>query len=235
MVRGAGASGVLEIAYSDDSGVTWTNVDVEASGTRYAADSGALFALDYRHIWLVSTGGYIFFSSDGGISWTPQDSAGITTGDYFAVNFADENVGYAVAAAGIVAKTDDGGATWVATTVVTGTPDIFCVYVWDEDNVIIGDDEGTIWRSFDAGVTWSSLWSEGSSINDITFNNNGVGFAIDDDDLYRTRNGGADWEDVSDLAAATEYNAVWLCDNNKAYVVGEDSSNLGVVFEVTGY
>jgi photosystem II stability/assembly factor-like uncharacterized protein len=227
-----------EIAYSDDSGATWTTVDVESSGSNlFADDSGALFALDFRHIWIALTGGYISFSDDGGVSWTVQDAGVATTNDYHAIMLANKDIGYAVAESGVVVKTDDGGEQWATVTAISGTPDLYSLYVFDENNLMVGDANGVIWYSDDAGASWTSLFtaSAGSGINDMHFANRFVGMAIDGDDLYRTRNGGADWETVTSLPAGTEYNAVYMCDSNQAFVVGENSSNEGVVYRVAGY
>lgn len=224
----------IEIAYSDDSGATWTKTDVETGGTRYAADSGALFILDQKHIWLVSTGGYIFFSSDGGLNWTNQSAGGVTVQNYNAVMFANENDGFAVAALGVVARTIDGGDTWDAVTTITGTPSVLCVYVFDKDNVIVGDSAGEIWRSWDGGTTWTQVYTSTDSINDLDFVNRFVGFAIADDTIIRTRNGGEDWEVVSGTPTAVEFNAIVACDENTAYTVGEAGANVGAIVEISG-
>lgn len=236
VVRDTDGATAAEIAYSDDSGATWTNVDVESSGSFLGAvDSGALFAYDYKHIWLVLSGGYIVFSSDGGATWTTQDAGTATTEDYNAVHFASTEHGFAVASTGVVVKTDDGGETWSIVTAITGTPSVQCVYTFDEDNVIVGDENGDIWRSFDSGVTWTSLYS-GTSINDITFVNRYVGWAVDDDAILRTRNGGEDWEEVTDGLPSDvgAFNAVWGCDANYAFAVGDNDTDEGLVVKVYG-
>ena len=224
----------LEIAYSDDGGATWTNVDVEAAGTRYANDAGALFVLDPKHIWLVSTGGYIFFSSDGGVTWTAQDEGTVTTQNYNAVKFANSDDGFAVADSGIVVRTIDGGTTWTAVTAITATPNVLSLFVFDKDNVVVGDANGDIWRSWDGGTTWTQIYTGSTAINDMDFANPFVGYAIDGTLLLRTRNGGEDWETVTIAASLTELNAVVACDENNAFVVGEDGSNLGIVLKVSG-
>lgn len=221
-----------EVAYSDDSGATWTVVNVEAAGTRSANDSGALFSLDWHNIWFATTDGYVHFSTNGGATWTNQY---IETGgnNLNAIHFADENNGYVVGASGIVSKTDDGGSTWVPATATTGTPENFCVHVFDADRVMVGADDGNIYLSIDGGTAWTAIYS-GSSINDITFVNDYVGFALDDDEILRTRNGGLTWESVAGLPALTELNSVWACNENLAYAVGEDAANAGIVFKVSG-
>lgn len=236
VARDGSAGENAEIAYSDDFGATWTNVDVESNADDAGAnDSGALFAFDYRHIWyVISVGGtptdaQILFSSDGGATWTQQYT---NANSFNAIHFSDYEHGYAVADSGVVVKTDNGGETWQAVTAITGTPNVLSVYVFDEDNVIVGDNGGDVWRSWDGGITWTQLYAGSTAINDISFANDFVGVALDGDEILRTRNGGEDWESVSGLPSLTELNAVWACDSNTFYVVGEDGSNLGVVFKV---
>ena len=232
VVRGTevAATNPIEIAYSDDDGATWTSVDVEASGTRWAVDSGALFALDAKHIWLVSTDGYIFFSANGGISWTTQDAGLVTAGDYSAIHFANANDGFAVAASGVVVKTDDGGTTWVTVTAITGTPTVVSVYTFDENNVMVGDNGGDLWRSWDGGTTWTQIYTGVTSINDIAFINDFVGFICDGAFVLRTRNGGEDWERVT-MPTGTVWNAIAGCDENTAYAVGANSA-VGMVVKL---
>lgn len=231
VVRDNDGANPAEIAYSDDGGANWINVDVEAVGTRGALDSGALFALDAKHIWLALEAGYIFFSEDGGLTWTNQDDGTVTAEDYHAVNFANHNDGFAVADNGIVVRTIDGGETWAAVTAITATPNVLCVFTFDKDNVVVGDVSGQIWRSWDGGTTWTLLYT-GTSINDIDFVNNYVGWAVDDDAVLRTRNGGEDWEVIAGTPAMTEFNAIVGCDENTAFAVGEDDSNYGAVIKI---
>ena len=105
--------------------------------------------LNETHGWVVgqwtsasSGNGIVMYTSDGGVTWTTQEAAAIGTDDYNAVWFSDSDHGYAVADSGVVVKTDDGGTTWGAVTAITGTPNVLSVYVFDEDNVIVGDNGG---------------------------------------------------------------------------------------------
>lgn len=242
VVRGpeAAPTNPLEIGYSDDSGATWTNVDVEAAGTRAANDSGALFALDKRHIWLVSTGGYIFFSEDGGITWTPQSEGELTTVDLNAIHFDEGGQnGVAVGDTGVVLITRDGGETWEAGTTITGTPDVYCVKVADGSRFYVGTSDGNIYVTFDRATTWESQFVLASgAVNDIDIVNDFVLWAAVDNStpvgtVYRTRNGGRDWESI-DTNANGGLNAVWACGVNNAYFVGTDGvSGLGGAQQVT--
>lgn len=227
-----------EIGYSDDSGASWTLVDVEAAGTRSATMGGSLWSLDKDHIWFCTSDGYIFFSSDGGLTWTNQEAGIINVNDWNGIHFANENVGYVVGDSGVVAKTTDGGITWAATTaVVTGTPDLNCVWVFDEDTMITGGSTNIIYKTNDGGATWTALHTAAGVIADIQFVNDYVGWATDTATILRTRNGGNTWEVVSGVptgASEPTLNALHACNENTAYFVGADSSGNGAVYRVNG-
>ena len=231
-VRDTDGANPLEIAYSDDGGANFTNVDVESAGTRGAVDSGALFILDPKHIWLAVEEGYIFFSSDGGITWSNQEDGTVTAEDYYAIMFVDSKNGYAVAGNGIVVKSTDGGLTWTTCTTITGTPRLNCLFVFDKDNVMLGDAVGEIWRTWDGGTTWTEIYTSAISINDIDFYNDFVGMVVKGQFVLRTRNGGEDWEVIGGVPANTELNCVVMCNENYGYVGGEDETNAGMILTV---
>lgn len=224
-----------EVGYSDDSGVAWTNVDVEALGMRFAADSGALFAMDRRHIWFVSTDGYIFFSNDGGATWTTQTAGTITSEDLHEVHFADVENGMAVGAAGIVLKTNDGGVTWSAVTAITGTPIVNTVQMIDSNTAVVGAADGSIYMTFNGGTTWTEKYAlAGGDVTSLHAVNQfviwgAVNTAAPVGAVIRTRNGGYTWEAVT-TPTNTGLNSVHGLDANKAWAVGDD----GIVVKVYG-
>ena len=224
-----------ETAYSDDSGTAWTNVDVEALGTRYAADSGALFAMDRRHIWFVATGGYIYFSDDGGESWTTQSAGTVTAQNLHQVHFADAENGMAVGAAGVVLKTGDGGVTWTAATVITGTPIVNTVQMVDSNSAMVGTADGKIYMTFDGGTTWTQKYSlSGGSVTSLHAVNKFVIWGVVNTaapvgTAIRSRNGGYTWETIT-TPTNTGLNSVRGLDANKAWAVG----TAGIVVKIYG-
>lgn len=60
------AGAPAESAYSDDSGATWTLVNVGSTNAQFTNDSQAAFAIDKGLILVGTTGGYIYRSTDGG-------------------------------------------------------------------------------------------------------------------------------------------------------------------------
>src|SRR5437016_4900893 len=60
--------------------------------------------------WAVGFGGTILHTSDGGATWSGQDSG--TSNELLGVQFTDALTGWAVGAVGTILHTSDGGATW---------------------------------------------------------------------------------------------------------------------------
>ena len=110
-----------QIVRTNDGGITWYNVtppDVIETG--YSVD---VFVLDNNHVWMQKPdfdkypyGGFLYRTSDGGITWTLFNSP--FSGGY--INFLDANNGWALADLGkgagsnavAVYQTNDGGASW---------------------------------------------------------------------------------------------------------------------------
>jgi len=236
---GAGA-GNMEIAYSDDGGANWTTVTIN-SGSNAAVDSGALFALDNNHIWLVLAGGYIAFSSDGGTTWTIQEAGVTTTNDLHAVHFVDENHGMAVGASDTVLITSDGGDTWQTATATGGAQTINTVWMIDHNVAWVGNAQGHLYYTNDNGTTWTErsfgqTTGAGNSINGIQFVNELVGFLLYDaagptGTVYRTRNGGFDWESIT-TPTNSGLNDLHVCNANLAWAVGEAQGGTGVILKV---
>ena len=237
VARGAEAAPAnpAEVGYSDDSGAAWTNVDVEAAGTRAAVDSGALYAIDKRHIWIVISGGYILFSDDGGETWTPQSEGTITTEDLRAVHFADAENGMAAGDAGKVLKTNDGGATWSEVTDILAVPNVLTVQMFDKNTAIVGTANGMIYMTLNGGTSWVQKYSiSGGSVDSINVVNKFVVWAVSNTGgpvgtVIRSRNGGYSWELIT-TPTNTGLNSIKGLDSNKAWAVG----NAGVIVKVSG-
>lgn len=238
-VRELDAAAALEVAYSDDGGASWTLVVVGATVGQGALGARALFALDYRHIWLVTTGGYIYFSSDGGATWTTQDAAEATVQNLNAVHFADNKNGFAVGVADTVLKTTDGGITWsLATATGSGDP-LIDVFTLDSDRAWVGIDEAAGDKTWmfteDGGVTWSNRTFSGSAAGEVrrsVFLNDQIGFLIHNTTgpvgtLWQTRDGGYTWEQIT-VPTNAGFTHLVAIDDNQVFVSGNASGGTGV-------
>lgn len=232
----AGAQGM--IAYSDSAGAAWTQVNIGGAAAGHGATyGGGLFALDQTHIWLASAAGYIYKSIDGGVTWTAYETGVITAGSYTQVHFFDENYGAAVAAAGVVAITRDGGLHWTAATAITGAPGLNTVQVIDSNHIWVGTATGGLWYSNDFGTTWTQRtgWT-GSGVGQVrslSFLNPYVGFMLSNNaspvaTILRTINGGYTWEAIT-TPTNSGMNNIAAINENFAMACGLVNSATGTI------
>lgn len=263
-----GGAGNGEIAYSDDSGTTWTAVEVGAVASEFGMHSGGLNSLNQRNIWACTDQGNVYFSSDAGATWTDQAAPDPVAGyqELYYVHFVDERYGWAVGDARHMISTSDGGDHWAIQTNSAGSAtDIYtCVATIDRNRAFVGGRNtggtaGLFYYTDDGGTTWTSYLSrlnlavDGGTIThigDVMFIDEFFGAvtgtwanaSADDFKMtWRTFNGGWDWEAYynSDQAFDTSTqtyqggNAVWLCDPNHVWSVGEPESSTGALEELS--
>lgn len=243
VIRGTTDAGnPAEVAYSDDLGATWATVNLGTPNGEYGYGPQSLFAFDMRHIWCCTTGGYIFFSSDGGVTWTPQSEGVLTANDLHAIKFYNKSLGYCVGAANTILKTEDAGSSWSLLTGPAAQAGVAAnaVHPSTEHIVWVGYADSDLYFSMDAGDSWAerSYGQTTGAISDIDGNNPYCLFLIHNTagpvgTVYYTRNGGFDWEAV---AAVTNsgLNAIQACGSNLAFVVGEPQGGYSFIGKVYG-
>ena len=246
------------IAYADidpnDPGTTaWTVVEIGADDTEYFAHSGALCALDRYNIWAGTTGGEIWKSEDGGVTWELQATMSDPV-NY--IRMVNASVGVAVggttAVSNFVAYTYDGGNSWIEMVDPVSAGDmIWSVAVIDEARWWVGVEDGSVWYTNNAGATWAerAIYAPAggtvAAVHDM--------FAWDAYNLWltaqyavgaghfagiqRSFNGGHDWEgwDAAELDDGTAgLMGMVVCGPNQAFAVGNvaDVSTEATVFEV---
>ncbi len=229
-----------EIAYSDNFGVSWNTVNVGATAGEFLPWNGCLFAIDFEHVWCATDQGNIYFSNDGGQTWTRQPAS---TDAINCLYFVNEKIGIAVGGTtGVSAEvmyTLDGGISWtqaddpspVAATMING------VVALDDIRWVVALEDGTIFKTEDGGATWfelgrplfagevSSIANAIHMVDDFTYF---VAMEWSDaaDDygaVLRTFDGGEHWEGFSTAAldAATGLRSVWAPHHNQAWAVGD--------------
>jgi photosystem II stability/assembly factor-like uncharacterized protein len=238
------AANPAEIAYSDDSGATWTTVNVGAVNGQFAPDNDSLFVLDRNNIWMSTNDGYVYKSEDAGESWTAQESGVITANAINCVNFADANVGFFAGDSNIIAKTNDGGQTWSAVTAPAAQAGINIISLeWSGRWWIGYETTGELWYSEDEGTTWLQRTYDGGasqvSIPKIDFITELHGFMVANTaapvgTIYHTVDGGYIWQPLTTTTNAG-LNSIVACDLNLAYAVGEASGGTAVILKVNVY
>src|SRR5204863_4281790 len=103
------------------------------------------------------SGAFAFKSTDGGATWTRSDSGLPGAVLLIRVNRADPSIVYALSS-GVLFKSIDRGASWRPTTAT----DIDSFWIHPKDSTLFVSSKEKIFRSRDAGATFSAL-STGSS------------------------------------------------------------------------
>lgn len=201
-----------------DGGSTWLEVE-ENSGKD-------IFFADQQNGWIVGFGGKISRSSDGGMTWTDQNS-GISK-DLNASWFVDNYTGWAVGESGIILHTSDGGTNWVPQAPITFYNDLQSVFAINEQKVWIAGLEdngaGTLGSTSNGGQAWDAPQVAGQEFTGVTFVNEYIGWASGSNSsggfVQKTTDGGIEWEEqhswsfpVQDLFFINE-DIGWLLGSN---------------------
>jgi len=233
----AGGQGM--VAYSDDGGATWTQVNIGGAVAGHGGAFGScLWAPNENFVLLASTLGYIYKSIDGGASFDAVESGTITADGYGCIH-ADETDTYCVAGApaDIIALSDDGGETWVVSPADTGSgADIISCWRFDEQRMWVGTDDGELWYSGDGGLAWVQQTRfpgpAGGTVSAMYWVNDHIGYVLYTvggvATLCRTFNGGYDWE-VLTTPANSGGRAVMAPAVNLAYIVGDVEAGTGFI------
>jgi len=152
-----------------------------------------VMAPDDDHIWIVGNYGIIYHSSDGGATWTKQQS-GIKDAVLVDGIFLDNREGWVAGMFGTVLHTDNGGGTWTKQT--TGTQrHLFDVSFVDRQYGWAIGEWGTIIHTTDGGTTWAAQGEESDKIyNNVCFVDRHTGWIVGEQGIIlHTRDGGATW------------------------------------------
>lgn len=112
------------------------------------------------------------------------------------IHFTDQQNGWAVGYYGTVMKTTDGGETWVGMVVESG--DFRDVQFIDGDSGWIAGRDGAFYRTYDAGENWeriiSGAYPADEDFSNIWFQGEDLGFVQGLLGVYRTEDGGEEWQ-----------------------------------------
>lgn len=160
-----------QIAYADVStmGTTsWVTVDV---GTVTGQYINKIFLLDWMHIYVCTDDGYVYRSADGGATWTAVLSTAVNElWDIEALSYgARAGAVWVAGDTNTIYFSEDYGDAWSAITGPTaGAGDnIHSLALCPDGTVIIGNDAGEVYGSYDDGVSWVTLSAQGVTATDI--------------------------------------------------------------------
>jgi len=208
------------VAKTTDGGKSWVKI-INDTTTATATSYGVHFVnqnLGFVVGKIAANTDIIYKTTDGGASWSNQQN--LTSKDWRAVDFADENHGIVVGLSLKVRYTNDGGSTWLTPIInnVSGTPNIYSVkFINDSEAVAVG--VNFIMKSNDAGATWNNIQTASANqLNSVAFKDQSLGYAVGAKEAWQTTDAGNSWTDIytanANVFEGTLYSAVVDPDGN---------------------
>lgn len=204
------------VLYSDDKGDTWTQVRVPTIATL----TGVYFH-DKNLGWAVGHDAVILKTIDGGESWERVHFAPEEERPLFDVWFSDENNGIAVGAYGFFLTTEDGGKSWASKMISEDDWHLNQIKTSETGRLYIAAEAGTIYRSDDQGLTWTSLDSpyEGSFFGTLPLGGDTLLIFGLRGNLFRSDDAGETWQKITTDTKAILNSGLRLPDG-RIFIVG---------------
>jgi photosystem II stability/assembly factor-like uncharacterized protein len=177
----------------------------------------------------------VFRTTNGGLNWQSQ-TLGTGASSTYSVYFYSYTEGYICDGFGDVYTTSNAGLTWVYRT--TAPSSLFSI-TRISSTVIACGNAGTIIRSTNAGINWTTIPS-GTAVQlfSVTQTSPTVFLiAVDDGAILRSTNSGANFYEAAGPVAGFDLNEIVMCDSVHIIAVGDrgdirHSSDAGVSWSV---
>lgn len=218
----AGAGGA--VLKSGNSGLNWNYL------TGYQNDLTGIQFINDNTGYAIGESGVFFKTTNSGNNWIESQTGFIR--NLNSLYFTDVNTGYAAGDSGIVIKTINGGSNWIAQLSGTDKNLLSIVFANSNTGYATGGEQnngqGVILKTTNAGQNWVTQLS-GSSMNftSLYFHNPDTGFAVTNSNLFKTSNGGINWNAI----AGPEGYDVYFANSLTGYTTG---SNLNVYKSTDG-
>ena len=146
-------------------------------------------------------------------------------GNINTIDFVNENIGWIAGYNGTLLKTTDGGDNWNTIPI----DESWTIYQIDFINDSVGWavgfvnwDIATIWQTRNGGLFWSTQKSISEvNLSSIYALDENYVFVAGDNKIYKTSNGGLDWQDVSPARGMGNFKSIWFQDPDSGIVVRE--------------
>lgn len=195
---------------------TWQNPS-HASNYLYSIQ-----ALNDNNLFAAGAGGTILKSTNGGQTFSIYPT-GINT-DLRGLHFPDMNTGFTTGAGGRIYKTTNSGLNWSLLT--SGVTTIInSVYFRNTNTGWAVTSNGICLRTTNGGNNWASSVVTSNELRSIYFTDDNTGYAAGGQSgvsaLFKTTNGGINWNALSTSAAGFLY-SVYFVNNNTGWAAGQN-------------
>ena len=235
----AGDSGTVLI----NDGDSWIGNSIEGAGNLYDLSVPHFESLADSVIFVSGTGGEIWKWSNN--TWDDLSNFTGTTNDIYAIDFVNEDEGFAVGADGLIIATIDGGLSWE----IRDSPEefrdfsfydvIIFGYKGSPVSVLIVGENGTVIQSSGTGPTaigyiWkvpsenSHPTNTTSTLKSISGSSRFKFWIVGDDNFVAlTEDGGSSFYNQSQLQnAGSDFTGVSFWDGDSGFAVGEEGTAL---------
>ncbi len=198
--------------------------------------------VDRKKGWVVGTKGIVIHTSDGGKTWTKQESG--TEKNLFSVSFADEQLGWIVGEYGTILHTTDGGETW-APQLKGVDKELNSVCFVDRQYGWVVGEFGTILHTEDGGANWqpqeceaiqtegdmmSFDWKPMPALYAVNFENREKGWIVGMDGIIlKTEDSGNNWRKLESNCDTPLYsielkgNRGWIVGSEGIFLISDDA------------
>lgn len=195
-----GTSGIPSVIKTTTGGANWI---IANGGLPANKDFYSIFALNANTCWIGTDEGTIFRTTNGGTNWTQVVLPPPTTTYINAIHFFDTQRGFVLGDPNATGDwryyiTTNGGNNWTFMNTIpsggigeTGWNNSYCAL--DTGHIWFGTNNLKIYRgSFLGPFTWSPNAGT-QNIFGVSFLNANIGFAVDQNSLNKSTDGGANW------------------------------------------
>lgn len=220
-------------AYSTDGGATWAEVTL----ADYAANApNDVVVQSPTAIWICGANGYIWFSSNGGVTAATIDGGDpglVTASDLVRIKALSDRFVIAVGAANAIVQTENGGETFslIAGPAAQAAVQVNSIAMWDQNIWIIVYEDGEAYWTDDAGTAWTedtqitdlSL----TALNDVEIHKSERYLAVGEDGdgngiiLDNVHGAPGKWSEIAEPGDIQELYQVITCDQNLWVSTGE--------------
>lgn len=170
---------------------------------------------------------------DGGVSWSNKIFSGIYALE--GVFFPNDSIGYAVGLLGKILKTTDYGENWIDYS-ISFSINLKSVFFTNINTGYAVGAFGKIYKTIDGGLNWILTDLNLPSMYDLKtvfFVNENIGFTAGGGWLFRTLNGGENWEQLS-YSNVRSYRSMYFSNPDTGYITGGDLGvGMGLILKTT--